>query len=167
MQGIHIIDGVDFAKYNPEIDWSGIYFNRYPEVANLKNHAGVYAFTLCGEPVYIGSSTNLFGRLQTHIAHIQSKMNNQNSKLKWKKYYYLNKHISQVQFQVLNIYRDITKEELEKYEYKYIHKYRPIFNINHKDALYQWDGTEQDIDNFINGIITIEDLKNKLTHQND
>jgi excinuclease UvrABC nuclease subunit len=165
MQGIYTIDGVDFAKYNPEIDWTGKHFNQYPEVVNLKNRVGVYVFTLCGEPVYIGSSTNIFGRLQTHIAHMKSKTNQQSSKLKWKKYYYLNKYVSHVQFQVLDIYsNNITKEELEEHEYKYIYEYHPIFNVNYKNTLYRWNGTEQDVDDFVNGIISMNILK---THQND
>ena len=165
MQSIYKINGIDFNKYNPDIDWSGQYFNQYPEVIKLKNRVGVYTFTLCDEPVYIGSSTNLFSRFQTHIMHMQGKSNAQSSKLTWKKYYYLNKHINQVQFQVLNMYDStISKTELEEYEYLYINQYNPIFNINYKYALKQWNGTEQDIDDFVNGIISMDILKNQIIY---
>ena len=163
MQSIYKINGLDFNKYNPEIDWSGKYFDQYQEAIKLKNCAGIYAFTLCNEPVYIGSSINLFGRFQTHIMHMHSKSNSQSSKLKWKKYYYLSKYIDRVQFQVLNIYDNtISNTKLEEYEYAYINKYCPIFNINYKDTLKRWNGTEQDIDDFVNGIISIDILKNKI-----
>ena len=159
MQESYQINGIDFAKYNPEIDWSGKYFDSYSEVANIKNRAGVYAFTLCNEIVYVGSSTNLFGRLQTHIAHINSKTNRTSKSVERKKYYYLKKYISHVKFKVLDVYPDnISKEQLETYEYEYICKYNPIFNIKLKDSIQIWCGTEQNIEDFVKGLLTIDDL---------
>lgn len=163
MQSIYVISGKDFAKYNPELDWSGRLFNQYKEIIPLRNCAGVYAFTMCGEIVYIGSSTNLFGRLQTHIANIQGKTNARSTNLKWKKYHYINKHISHVQFHIIETFDvNITKEQLESIEYQYIKQYRPIFNINYKDELMMWGGSEQDIDNFVNGIVSMSGLKNNI-----
>ena len=163
MQGAYIINGLDFAKYNLELDWSGKLFEQYEEIDALRRQPGIYAFTLCGEIVYIGSSTNLFGRLQTHIGNLQGKTNYRRSSLKWRKYHYLNKHISMVQFQVIEFCdHNITKDELEALEYAYINQYCPIFNINYKDKLKRWNGFEYDIDNFVNGIISIDDLKNKF-----
>ncbi len=163
----YTINGMEFAKYNPELDWTGKIFKQCDEVALLKNRAGVYAFTLCGEIVYIGSSINLFGRFQTHIGSLQGKTNYRNSSLKWRKYHYLNKHISEVQFQVLEFCdRGVNKESLEILEYKYINQYCPIFNINYKDKLKRWNGSEYDIDNFVDGTISMDDLKS-LTQQND
>ena len=163
MKGIYMIDGVDFAKYHPAIDWSGASFNEYPEVADLKNRTGIYAFTLCGEAVYIGSSINLFSRLQAHIMHMQGTANRTHSKLVWRKYYYLKKYLDEVQFHVLAVYDNpISKDLLEQYEYEYIEKYLPIFNVNYKDSLKRWNGTEQDIADFVNGLISIDVLKAQL-----
>ena len=163
MQSIYTIDGIDFAKYNPELDWSGKLFEQYEEIAPLHKQPGIYDFTLCGEVVYIGSSINLFGRLQTHIAHMQGNANRTHSSLKWRKYFYFKKYISQAQFQVLEFCnQSVTKDELESLEYTYINQYCPIFNINYKDKLKRWNGSEHDIDNFINGMISIDDLKNKF-----
>jgi hypothetical protein len=162
MQSIYTIDGADFAKYNPELDWSGKIFEQYNEIAPLRRCPGIYAFTLCGEIVYIGSSTNLFGRLQTHIANMQGKTNYRNQSMKWKKYHYLNKHISNVQFKVIEVCdKTITKDQLENIEYKYINQHCPIFNINYKDSLHRWSGSEEDIDNFVNGTISMDELTTK------
>ena len=162
---MYSINGTEFAKYNPELDWNGKLFEQYNEIAPLRKCPGVYTFTLCGEIVYIGSSTNLFGRLQTHIANMQGKTNYHNPSMKWRKYHYLNKHISNVQFKVLEFCdKTITKDQLENIEYMYINQHRPIFNINYKDTLCKWNGSEQDIDDFVNGIISMDDLK---TPQND
>lgn len=162
---MYSINGTEFAKYNPELDWSGKFFEKYNEIAPLRKCPGVYTFTLCGEIVYIGSSTNLFGRLQTHIANMQGKTNYRNPSMKWRKYHYLNKYISNVQFKVLEFCdKTITKDQLENIEYRYINQHRPVFNINYKDTLYRWNGSEQDIDDFVNGIISMDDLK---TQQND
>jgi hypothetical protein len=164
MQGIYAIHGLDFAKYNPTLDWSGKLFEQYEEIAPIRKRAGVYAFTLCGEIVYIGSSTNLFGRLQTHIGNLQGKTNYRRSSLKWRKYHYLNKHISKVQFHVLEFCEyGTTKEDLEILEYKYINQHCPIFNVNYKDKLKRWNGSEYDIDNFVNGAISMDDLKQSNT----
>lgn len=162
-QSIYTINGFTFDKYNPELDWSGKLFEQYEEISLLRKQAGIYAFTLCNEIVYIGSSINLFRRLQTHIANLQGKTNYQNPSLKWRKYHYLNKHISKVQFQVIGFCnQDITKEDLELLEYEHINRHCPIFNVNYKDKLKRWKGSEQDIDNFVAGLILMEDLKNQL-----
>lgn len=161
MDGLYTINGKDFAKYNPELDWSGKLFEQYSEVAQIRKRAGVYAFTLCGEIVYIGSSINLFGRLQTHIAHLHGKTNQRSTSWQWRKYHYLNKYLSEVQFRVIEfIDQPVAKNELESSEYKYINQYCPIFNINYKNQLKRWSGSEQDIDSFINGIISMDELKN-------
>ena len=160
MQGICTIDGLDFDKYNPELDWSGKLFEQYEEIAPLRKQPGIYAFTLCREVVYIGSSINLFGRLQTHIAHMQGNANCTHSSLTWRKYFYLKKYISQVQFQVLEFCNtNISKSELEDIEYSYVNKHNPIFNINRGKSLHQWDGSEQDIDDFVNGNLSMDNLK--------
>ena len=88
MQSVYTIDGNDFSKYDHELDWSGRLFEQYEEIAPIKNHSGIYAFTICEEIVYIGSSTNLFNRLQTHIGHMHGKTNQYSSSMESKKYYY-------------------------------------------------------------------------------
>lgn len=159
---LYTISGVDFAKYNPELDWSGKLFGQYKEISPIRNHTGIYAFTLCDEIVYIGSSTNLFGRFQTHIAHLQGKLNKNSVSVEKRKYYYLNKYLPQVQFKVLEFYNNsISKDELESNEYKLIHSYNPIFNINFKNEIKKWDWSEQNIDDFVNEIISMDKLKMK------
>lgn len=162
MQDVYTIDGTDFVKYIPELDWTGKRFEQYQEVIDLKHRAGIYAFTLCGEIVYVGSSINLFGRLQTHIMHMQGRSNYRNPSMKWRKYHYLNKHVAHVQFQVLEIFDDITKESLENIEYDYIEQLCPIFNVNYKDTLKRWAGSEEDIDTFVNGEVSMDILKRNL-----
>lgn len=159
---IYTIDGRDLAKYNPELDWSGKLFEQYEELIPIRKQSGIYAFTLCGEIVYIGYSINLLGRLQSHIAHMQGKTNQSSTSMENKKYYYLNKYLSHVQFEVLYFYnRSVSKAQLEEHEYEFIHQYSPIFNINYKDKLVRWNDSEQNIDDFVNGIISMEDLKIK------
>lgn len=168
MRNVYSIDGIDFAKYNPELDWSGRIFDEYQDAMSLRYRAGVYAFTLCDEVVYVGSSMNLFGRLQTHIAHIYSKSNKDSSSVKYKKYYYLNKYLPHVKFYVLCFFdSDVTKSQLEEKEYSFINQYCPIFNVNYKDSIHRWNGSEQDIDSFVNGTIHMNDLKIQITQQND
>lgn len=163
MQDIYTIDGKNFAKYNPELDWSGKLFEQYEEISPISRRAGVYAFTLCGEVVYVGSSINLFGRLQTHIAHMQGKTNRNSTSIDQKKYYYLNKYLPYVQFEILYFYdKFVSKSQLEEKEYELINQYCPIFNVNYKDRLKRWNGSEQDIDNFVHEITSMDDLKSKL-----
>ena len=163
MQSVYTIDGNDFSKYDHELDWSGRLFEQYEEIAPIKNQGGIYAFTICEEIVYIGSSINLFNRLQTHIGHMHGKTNQYSSSMESKKYYYLNKYLSYVQFHVLHFLdKPVFKYQLEECEYDFIHKYCPIFNINYKDSQRRWNGSEQDIDDFVNGIILMDDLKTKF-----
>lgn len=164
MQSICMIEGVNFDKYNPEEDWNWKRIIQCPKAEMLNKCVGVYTFTLCDEPVYIGSSTNLLSRLQTHIMSIYRGYKYlQPRNFDLRKYYYLNKYIDKVKFQVLDIYdNDISKEQLEKHEYDFISIYNPIFNIRHKDGVRRWYGTEQDVDDFVNGISTIDNLKNRF-----
>lgn len=154
---LDIIAGNDFPKYNPELDWSGQLFKQYPEVYSLKQQTGIYAFTLCGKIVYIGSSRNLFGRLQTHIAHIQGKTNQNSTSIEKKKYYYLSKYLPYVQFKILYFYDEpVSKNQLEEKEYSFINKYCPIFNI---DGCQLWNDSAQAVDDFVHGVISMDDLK--------
>lgn len=162
MQSVYTIDGNDFYKYNHELDWSGKLFEQYEEIAPIRNQGGIYAFTICGEIVYIGSSRNLFNRLQTHIGHMHGKTNQSSSSMENKKYYYLKKYLPYVQFHILRFLdKPVFKYQLEECEYDFINKYRPIFNINYKNGQRRWNDSEQDLDNFVNGIISMDDLKTK------
>lgn len=157
------MDGVNFDKYNLWFDWSGKHCDKYEEATPIKNKTGIYAFTLCGEIVYVGSSTNLFGRLQSHITHMFSFGDKSKSRLEQRKYHYLKKYISQVKFVVLEFCdRNTQKEELEQIEYSYIDKYNPIFNVRRGDIFREWDGNEHDIDNFVNGNTSIDNLKSMI-----
>lgn len=159
----YVISGIDFLKYNPELDWSGKLFEQYTEVHTLKQQAGVYAFTLCGEIVYIGSSNNLFGRFQTHIAHMQGKTNRSSASLEKKKYFYLNKYLPYVKFEIICFYdKSISRSQLEENEYDFITRHCPIFNVNYKNGQRRWNGSEQDIDDFVNGIISMDKLKHNI-----
>lgn len=70
MQSVYTINGNDFSKYDHELDWSGKLFEQYEEIAPIKNQGGIYAFTICEEIVYIGSSINLFNRLGTWSRYV-------------------------------------------------------------------------------------------------
>lgn len=59
-------------------------------------------------------------------------------------------------------HKNISKQELELYEYEYINRYLPIFNVNYVGSVKRWLGTDQDIDNFINATLSMDDLKAKL-----
>lgn len=161
--GIFHICGNEFIKYNSEDDWSGKYFSDFSNASVLKSFAGVYAFTLCGEVVYVGSSTNLFNRFRTHIISIQHGDNCKSHKIADRKYCYLNKYIEKVEFQVLATYdKHIPKNELEKYEREYMSIYIPIFNVNYIDNVKRWTGSDEDLDEFVNGNIAMSDLQNQI-----
>jgi hypothetical protein len=162
MQSVYTIDGNDFYKYDHELDWSGKLFEQYDEVAPIRNQGGIYAFTICGEIVYIGSSRNLFNRFQTHIGHMHGKTNQSSSSMENKKYYYLKKYLPYVQFHILRFLdKPVFKYQLEECEYDFINKHSPIFNINYKNGQRRWNDSEQDLDNFVNGIVSMDDLKMK------
>ena len=134
MQSVYTIDGNDFYKYDHELDWSGKLFEQYEEIAPIRNQGGIYAFTICGEIVYIGSSRNLFDRLQTHIGHMHGKTNQSSSSMENKKYYYLKKYLPYVQFHILRFLdKPVLQYQLEECEYDFINKHSPIFNINYKN----------------------------------
>ena len=157
------MDGLSFEKYNLWPDWSSKNCDKYEEVAPIKKKAGVYAFTLCDEIVYVGSSINLFSRLQSHIAHIFSLGDKSKSRLELRKYHYLKKYISQVKFVVLKFCdNSISKRELEQIEYSYIEKHNPIFNVRRGDTFREWDGNEQNVDDFVNGNTFMDDLRSMI-----
>ena len=157
---VYEMNGLDFAKYNLWLDWRGKHFSQSEEILPIQKKAGIYAFTLLGEVVYVGSSINMFGRLQSHIAHMFSLSDKSKSRLEQRKYHYLKKHISQVKFVVLEFCdRNVHKEELEQIEYSYINEYNPIFNVHRGDVFREWDGNEKNIDDFVDGDIDIDDLK--------
>ena len=157
------ISGEGLIQYNSEKDWIGSYFDSFPNATILRNCAGIYVFTLCGEIVYIGSSINLLNRLRTHTISIQHGDNCHSLSVADRKYYYFNQHISNVEFHVVETYnKNISKQELELYEYEYINRYLPIFNVNYVGSVKRWLGTDQDIDNFINATLSMDDLKAKL-----
>lgn len=163
INSIFEICGSDFMAYNPEGDWVGKYFDDVPNILILKECAGVYVFTLCDEVVYVGSSINLFNRFRTHVMNIQHGDNCLHSTPAERKYYYFNNHIKDIQFKVIATYdKCISKEELESYENQYIDLYSPIFNINCGQKINQWCGTEEDIEDFVLGLLTVDDLMRKM-----
>ena len=157
------IRGDDFIQYNSEDDWVGNYFYGFPNASVLKNFSGIYAFTLCGEVVYVGSSVNLFNRFRTHIISIQHGDNCKSPSIADRKYYYLNKYIENVEFKVLATYdKHMSKQDLEQREHQYINIYQPIFNVNYMDKVKRWCGSDRDIDEFVNGNTTIADLQRQM-----
>lgn len=156
------IYGDDLIQYDSENDWAGNYFFTFPN-ASVLNYAGIYAFTLCGEIVYVGSSIKPLNRLRTHIISIQHGDNCHSLSVAERKYYYLNKHISNVEFHIMKAYdKHIAKHQLESYEYEYMNHYCPIFNVNYGGNIIKWCGTDQDIDDFVDGKVSINTLKDKL-----
>ena len=163
MDNLFRINGNDLIQYDADTDWYGKYFDTFSNSAQLKTSAGVYAFVLCNEIVYIGSSTNLFSRLRTHIMNIQCGNKCHTHSIGERKYYYFNKYITNMQYTLLQVCnKHISKSELEAYEYEYIKTHEPIFNVQYGKQRKKWNGTDQDIDNFVNGAIAINKLKSKL-----
>ena len=165
MNNLFQINGNDLIKYNADIDWYGKYFDSFPNSSQLKISAGIYAFVLCNEIVYIGSSINLFNRLRTHVMNIQCGHKCNTQRIGERKYYYFNKYITDMQYMLLQVYdKNISKLELEAHEYKHIQMHNPIFNVQYRGQRRIWNGTDQDIDNFVNGIVTIDELKRRYTY---
>jgi hypothetical protein len=93
---------------------------------------------------------------------MHGKTNQSSSSMENKKYYYLKKYLPYVQFHILRFLdKPVFKYQLEECEYDFINKYRPIFNINYKDGRRRWNDSEQDINDFVNGIISMDNLKMK------
>lgn len=117
------------------------------------NKSGIYGFYLCNECIYIGQAHNLFYRLCDHLQKIATAKNLKDYPTN-KKYKYMLKYFNNISWKIIEITHNL--DEREDYWITY---YNPIFNIINPDGEYEFAGTDKDIDNFILGLITMDELK--------
>lgn len=145
---MEIIDGItmmDMGKTSPVRSWL-----KYKDVAMILDRSGIYAIKLCNEIVYVGQSCNLFARLLEHCTALFS--DKPSTELKYKL--------------MRNFYKDMSWEVLEyqdcdmliEAENYYIDKYNPIFNIQTPHGEQYFWGTQEDIEDFCCGLLTMDDL---------
>lgn len=125
---------------------------QYPDIARQLDKSGVYAIKLCNEVVYVGQAHVLFLRMLTHAKNLQAKKLNEAKD--YRKYKLLKSYLNDVTLEVLTFTRNIDKEEK-----KYIRQYNPIFNIMKPEGHRYFNGTIEDIDDFVAGLSTMEDLR--------
>lgn len=136
------------------------YFLEHPEWYSLNNQAGIYGIFLDKECVYIGESHDLLGRILTHMKNfnLPAKYLKTNSDYKYKILKHYKKHIS---IRILQF----TNKRRKQIEKEYIDKYKPIFNISIGDKRQYFIGNEEDIDDFICGLSTMDDLKTMVSYK--
>lgn len=157
-----IIDGTimkDMGGMSPVRAWI-----KYKDISTELDRSGIYAIKLCDEVVYVGQSCSLFSRLLEHCVALFS--DKPSSELKYK---LLRDFYKDMSWTVL-MYEDL--EMLTDGEDYYINKYRPIFNIETPYGEQHFWGTQEDIDDFCCGLLTMDDLKSiikqkKKTHKEE
>ena len=128
---------------------------QYPDLARQLDKSGIYAIKLRNEVIYVGESRILFFRLINHCNKLQAKRLSKTDSDK--KYRYLRNHLDNITFEVLEVTHNLKKQE--KY---YIQKYNPIFNILSPDGLRYFNGTMDDVSDFVCGLATMDDLRQML-----
>lgn len=130
------------------IDWN----QRY----DIYAVAGIYGFFLCNECVYVGQSRNIFARLNNHLDCFVAS-DTFGSQKRYQKYKLLKPYIKELEWKVLEFIND--ELDLNTAENKWIDYYNPIFNLETPSGLKHFYGTRKDIDNFVSGWLSMEELK--------
>lgn len=146
------VDGItmkDMGEMSPVRAWL-----KYKDISTELDRSGIYAIKLCDEVVYVGQSCSLFARLLEHCVALFS--DKPSSELKYKLLRNFHKDMS---WTVL-MYEDL--EMLTDGEDYYINKYKPIFNIQTPYGEQHFWGTQEDLDDFCCGLLTMDDLKSMI-----
>lgn len=146
------VDGLtmkDMGEMSPVRAWL-----KYKDMAIKLDRSGVYVIKLCNEPVYVGQSCNLFSRLLEHCVALFADKPSTELKYKLMRNFYKN-----MSWEVVT-YQDV--DMLIETENYYIDKYNPIFNIQTPHGEQYFWGTEEDIEDFCCGLLTIDDLRSMI-----
>ena len=124
------------------------------------DRAGVYGFFLCSECVYVGQSKNLRRRLRRHLNRFVN-IDNLKDRNTNNKYRFLKPYIKYLDWSVIEYVDDASNLTItERY---WIDYYNPIFNVSRFTGNKLFQGTIDDIDDFVCGLQTMDDLR-KLLH---
>ncbi len=119
---------------------------------------GIYGFFLCGECIYVGQAKDLNRRLRRHLNRfIDSEVIKQRPTNN--KYKILKPYIKYLSWSIIEYVDDFSN--LTKTENKWIVYYNPIFNIRMPKGKRMFFGTSEDIEDFIYGLITMDELRHK------
>lgn len=146
------IDGItmkDMGEMSPVRAWF-----KYQDISTKLDKSGIYAIKLCDEVVYIGQSCSLFSRLLEHCVALFS--DKPSSELKYK---LLRNFYKDMSWSVL-MYEDVAM--LTDGEDYYINKYKPIFNIQTPYGEQHFWGTQEDLEDFCYGLLTMDDLRSMI-----
>lgn len=129
-------------------------FTKNQILYNLKDCSGIYGIFLRNECVYIGESRSLLQRIMRHMARFNSPKSKltEGSDLKYK---LLQKYKKDIVIRILTF----TPKRRKIIEKQYIAAYNPIFNIETPSGRKHFVGTESDIEDFMYGLQTMDDLR--------
>lgn len=130
----------------------------------MYGETGIYGFFLCNECVYVGQSKNVFARLNNHLDcfAMSDILGNQKT---YKKYKLLKPYIKELEWKVLEVIND--EFDLNQAENKWINYYNPIFNLETPNGRKHFYGTQTDIDDFVYGLLSMDDLKMMVSYDID
>lgn len=126
--------------------------------------AGIYGFFLCNECVYVGQSKNIFARLNNHLDYF-AMSDTLGGQKTYKKYKLLKPYIKELEWRILEFVED--EFNLDQAENIWISYYSPIFNLETPNGLKHFYGTQEDIDDFVYGLLSMEDLKTLCAYDID
>jgi hypothetical protein len=126
--------------------------------ADRRGHrkSGIYGWFIKDECVYVGQTKELYSRFVTHAEEL-AKVRQKDIPSK-QKYILLKDHVALIEWRELEITTD-----LDAAEDKWIEWYRPIFNVKTPYGRQYFNGDQKDINAFVEGKITMDDLKKLIT----
>ena len=140
-------------------EWWLITFKEYVDWtdkcrADRRGHrkSGIYGWFVKDECFYVGQSKELYSRFVSHAEELAKvRQKEVPSKLK---YILLKPFVEHIEWRELEFTKD-----LDEAENRWIEFYKPIFNCKTPYGKQSFEGTEDDIKDFVEGKITYEDLK--------
>lgn len=122
--------------------------------ADRRGHrkSGIYGWFIKDECVYVGQSKELYSRFVSHAEEL-AKVRQKNIPSK-QKYILLKDYVELIEWRELEYTSD-----LDVAEDKWINYYRPIFNVKTPYGNQYFTGEQKDIDDYVSGKITMDDLK--------
>lgn len=154
-----LLEGIRAIVMKFKKAWCLIKFKEYTDFydkcrADRRQHrkSGIYGWFVKDCCVYVGQSKELYSRFVSHaeeLAKVRQKEIPSNLK-----YILLKPFVELIEWRELEYTKD-----LDEAEAKWILHYKPIFNCRTPYGKQSFEGTEEDIKDFIENKITYEDLK--------